>query len=54
MTTASPEPQYSAGTVEDGARHTDLFIAEGLKSGHGTGKIAWLPAPDYEMPVPKP
>jgi serine protease len=54
MTTASPEPQYSAGTVEDGARHTDLFKAEGLKSGHGTGKIAWLPAPDYEMPVPKP
>src|ERR1700729_770076 len=60
MTTASPEPQYIAGTVDDGARHTDLwasesvFTAEGLKSGHGTGTIAWLPAPDYEMPVPKP
>jgi subtilisin family serine protease len=48
MTTASPEPHYSAGTVEDGARHTALFTAEGLKSGHGT--IAWLPAPAYEMP----
>jgi hypothetical protein len=56
MPTASPEPQYTAGTVEDGARHTDLFTAEGvftaagLKSGHGTGTIAWLPAPAYEMP----
>ena len=52
MTTASPEPQYSAGTVEDGARHhrSPCFTAEGLKSGHGTGTIAWLPAPDYEMP----
>jgi Subtilase family len=50
MTTASPEPHYSAGTVEDSARHTELFTAEGLKSGHGTGTIAWLPAPAYEMP----
>jgi hypothetical protein len=56
MTTASPEPHYSASTVEDGARHTDLFTAErvftaeGLKSGHGAGTIAWLPAPAYEMP----
>ncbi len=50
MTTASPEPHYSASTVEDGARHTPLFTAEGLKSGHGAGTIAWLPAPAYEMP----
>jgi subtilisin family serine protease len=50
MTTTSPGPHYSAGTVEDGARHTALFTAEGLKSGHGTGTIAWLPAPAYEMP----
>jgi Subtilase family len=49
MTTASPEPYYSASTVEDGARHSALFTAEGLKSGHGT--IAWLPAPAYEMPL---
>ena len=52
MTTASPEPQYSAGTVEDGARLTKLFppdfTGRGLKSGHGI--IAWLPAPDSEMP----
>ena len=43
--------QYDVGTVEDGARDTELF-ASGKKSGHGT--IAWLPAPDYEMPAPQP
>jgi hypothetical protein len=42
------DSQYNAGTVEDGARETDLFDASGKKSGHGT--IAWLPAPAYEMP----
>jgi hypothetical protein len=53
MTTNDTDQQFSAGTVEDGARLTKLalpqdFTAEGLKSGHGT--IAWLPAPDTQMP----
>jgi hypothetical protein len=52
MTTNDPDQQFSAGTVEDGARLTTLFppvfSAEGKKSGHGT--VAWLSAPDYEMP----
>jgi hypothetical protein len=48
MTTNGPDQQYSAGTVDDGARNTPLFTAEGKKSGHGT--VAWLPAPAYEMP----
>ena len=48
MATHDPDQQFSAGTVEDGARHTPLFTAEGKKSGHGT--VAWLPAPAYEMP----
>jgi subtilisin family serine protease len=46
------DSQYRAGTVEDGARETPLFSASGKKSGHGT--IAWLSAPDYEMPTPQP
>jgi subtilisin family serine protease len=50
MTTNDSDQQYSAGTVDDGARHTPLFAAEGKKSGHGTGTVAWLPAPAYEMP----
>jgi hypothetical protein len=41
--------EYHAGTVEHGAQNTELFAA-GLKSGHGSGTIAWLPAPAYEMP----
>jgi subtilisin family serine protease len=41
--------QYSAGTVDHGARASKLFAADGKKSGHGT--IAWLPAPAYEMPA---
>jgi hypothetical protein len=61
MTTTSPDQEYSAGTVDNDPRHTQLFAEgdslfapAGLKSGHGAGNIAWLPAPDYEMPVPKP
>ena len=53
MTTNDPDQQFSAGTVEDGARLTRLlppdFSGRGKKSGHGT--IAWLPAPAYEMPA---
>jgi hypothetical protein len=52
MTTNDPDQQFSAGTVEDGARLTKLFppdfTGEGKKSGHGT--VAWLPAPDTELP----
>ena len=52
MTTNDPDQQFSAGTVEDGARLTRLlppgFSARGKKSGHGT--VAWLPAPHREMP----
>lgn len=50
MATNDPEQQYNAGTVDNSARDTPLFGAEGKKSGHGA--VAWLPAPDYEMPVP--
>ena len=53
MTTNDPDQQYSAGTVEDGARLIRLFprtsAAEGKKSGHGA--VAWLPAPAGEMPL---
>jgi hypothetical protein len=52
MTTNDADQQFSAGTVEDGARLTKLFPPDfrggGLKSGHGS--VAWLPAPDTEMP----
>ncbi len=53
MTTNDAEHQFSAGTVEDGARLTKLyappdFTGEGKKSGHGS--VAWLPAPDTELP----
>jgi hypothetical protein len=61
MTTTSPDQEYSAGTVDNDAQDTPLFAKgdsvfapEGKKSGHGAGAIAWLPAPDYEMQVPKP
>ncbi len=47
MTTNDPDLQFIAGTVEHGARDTELFDASGKKSGHGT--IAWLPAPSYDM-----
>ena len=40
MTTNNPDQQYSASTVEDGARHTPLFGAEDKKSGHGAGRLA--------------
>jgi Subtilase family len=43
--------QFSAGTVDSGARDIPLYAA-GKKSGHGA--IAWLPAPDYEMPAAEP
>ncbi len=52
LPTLFPDYKHNAGTVEDGARATKLFDASGKKSGHGT--IAWLPAPDYEMPAPQP
>jgi hypothetical protein len=52
MATNDPEQQYSAGTIDKGARDIPLFGAEGKKSGHGA--VAWLPAPDYEMQVPQP
>ena len=53
MTTNDADQQFSAGTVEDGARLTKLyappdFTGEGKKSGHGS--VAWLPAPDTELP----
>jgi hypothetical protein len=51
MATNDSEQQYNAGTIDNGARDTPLFGAEGKKSGHGA--VAWLPAPDYEMPVPE-
>jgi hypothetical protein len=61
MTTTSPDQEYSAGTVDNDPRDTllfaegdSLFAPEGKKTGHGAGSVAWLPAPDYEMPVPKP
>ena len=51
----STDPQYSAGTVDDNARDKTLyspdFMLAGKKSGHGA--VAWLPAPDYDMPAPK-
>jgi subtilisin family serine protease len=65
MTTTSPDQEYSAGTVDNDARETSLFAAEGNlrfvpageKTGHGAeagaGTVAWLPAPDYEMQVPQ-
>jgi subtilisin family serine protease len=53
MTTNDPDQQYSAGTVEDGARLIRLFPRDfggaGKKSGHGA--VAWLPAPPGEMPL---
>ena len=52
----STDPQYSAGTVDDNAQDQPLFSSDfklaGKKSGHGA--IAWLPAPDYDMPQPDP
>lgn len=48
-----PDFEHAAGTVDDNATRRDLFpyyLASGRKSGHGT--IAWLPAPEYEMPDP--
>ena len=53
MTANQPDQQFSAGTVEHGARYIGLhtageFTGEGKKSGHGT--VAWLAAPAYEMP----
>lgn len=51
MTVTHRGPEYRAGTVEAGARDTELF-ASGKKSGHGT--IAWLPAPSYDMQAPPP
>jgi hypothetical protein len=52
VTTNDADQQFSAGTVEDGARLTKLvapdFTGEGKKSGHGS--VAWLPAPDTELP----
>jgi hypothetical protein len=53
----STDRQYSAGTVNDGARDKTLFSSPffglaGKKSGHGA--VAWLPAPDYDMPAPRP
>lgn len=51
MATNDSEQQYNAGTIDNGAQDTPLFGADGKKSGHGA--VAWLPAPDYEMQVPK-
>jgi Subtilase family len=51
MTVTNQGSEYSAGTVDHGARDTELF-ASGKKSGHGT--IAWLPAPSYDIPDPPP
>ncbi len=51
MATNDPEQHYNAGTVENSPQDTPLFGAEGKKSGHGA--VAWLPAPDYAMPVPQ-
>jgi len=53
----STHRQFSAGTVDDGARDTDFFVSDtfdlaGKKSGHGA--VTWLPAPDYDMPQPDP
>lgn len=50
----STDRQFSAGTVNDGARDKKLytFNLAGKKSGHGA--VAWLPAPDYDMPAAKP
>jgi hypothetical protein len=53
----STDHQFSAGTVNDGAQDTNFLVSPtfdpaGKKSGHGT--VAWLPAPDYDMPRPDP